>query len=207
MAVSEGQGEWADAEWLRREEEWSQARGTPMGVDRIVRICDEEVCFVTADCKRASRAAKHSCPSPAVQQMCVGIVKQAERALCDEGRERLLAELGRRSKASPLAAACSAGRGAATRRPSWHAALPVGDDEIGRRRPQRPQHQNKDVETHNQVASWLLGGENCAQMYDSLAESALRSNAVNACVTQRRETQGAAFQSAHLKRPESLGHL
>lgn len=53
----------------------------------------------------------------------------------------------------------------------------------------------RNVESYNSEASFLLCGNRADQCYDRLAESALRANAGNSCVTKRLPTQGAGFQT------------
>ena len=48
----------------------------------------------------------------------------------------------------------------------------------------------KDVDTHNTEPAFLLGGFTAPMLWDRLAESSLKSNAVNSSVLGRKKTQG-----------------
>lgn len=50
----------------------------------------------------------------------------------------------------------------------------------------------KDVDTHNTEPAFLLGGFTSPMLWDRLAESSLKSNAVNSSVLGRKKTQGTA---------------
>lgn len=52
----------------------------------------------------------------------------------------------------------------------------------------------KDVDTNNTEPAFLLGGFTAPMLWDRLAESSLKSNAVNSSVMGRKKTQGAANQ-------------
>lgn len=56
----------------------------------------------------------------------------------------------------------------------------------------------KSIESHNVEPSFVLGGFSVPQMWDRLAENALRSNAVNSSVTNRRASEGASNQTTRL---------
>jgi hypothetical protein len=56
----------------------------------------------------------------------------------------------------------------------------------------------KDVDSHNSEPAFLLGGFNAPMLWDRLAESSLKSNAVNSSVLGRKKTQGAANQTTRI---------
>ena len=133
---------------------------------------------------RASRAARPSEPSANALSVCAAIVRRREGELKGEGRTKLAADDTTRFRASQ----CS-GKG-----PSARAQQEEEQAKINH----IAQLKAKNVETHNQAASWLLWGNTAEQCYDQLAESALRSNAVNSAIAKKKEKQGAAYQTSRI---------
>ena len=154
------------------------------GVARVVRVKDRVVPFKRAPCKRASRAARPSEPSANAAQVCAEIVRRREGELKGEGRTKLAADDVAKYRATAVS-----GKG-----PSAHARLEEEQAKINH----IAQLKAKNVETHNQAASWLLWGNTAEQCYDQLAESALRSNAVNSAIAKKKEKQGAAYQTSRI---------
>ena len=140
--------------------------------------------FKRAPCKRASRAARPSEPSANAAQVCAEIVRRREGELKGEGRTKLAADDAARYRSAPVT-----GKG-----PSAHARREEEQAKINH----IAQLKAKNVETHNQAASWLLWGNTAVQCYDQLAESALRSNAVNSAIAKKKEKQGAAYQTSRI---------
>ena len=56
----------------------------------------------------------------------------------------------------------------------------------------------KDIDTHNSEPAFLMGGFTVPMLWDRLAESSLRSNAVSSSVMDRKKTQGAASQTTRI---------
>jgi len=181
---------------------------TPPEGTRFVQIKDRVVAFKRAPCKRASRAARPSEPSTQARDVCRQLIQAREGELKGQGRTRVSADDHVRYRSG----APSGGKG-----PAIRAQQPEEQSRMNH----IAQLKAKNVETHNNEASFLLWGNTaemvrahilhnpervprpqltssisvCEQCYDRLAESALRSNAVNSSVTKRKETQGAAYQS------------
>lgn len=154
---------------------------------RKVRIKERVVTFKRAACKRPSRAARPSEPSPRAKDTCKRIIAQRESELKGAGRTRLMADDYQKYRAS----SSSGGKG-----PSVVAAMEAEQSRMNH----IAQLKAKTVETHNNEASWLLWGNTAEQSYDRLAESALRSNSVNSSITKRKETQGAAYRTSRAAR-------
>jgi hypothetical protein len=159
--------------------------GAATGV-RLVRVKDRVVQMKRAPCKRASRAARPSEPSANAVQVCANIVRRREGELKGEGRSKLAPDDVVRYRTNTVAVS---GRG-----PSAHAQREEEQAKINH----IAQLKAKNVETHNQAASWLLCGNTAEQCYDQLAESALRSNAVNSAITKKKDKQGANYQTTRI---------
>ena len=162
------------------------ATAAPSASTRVVRVKERVVAFKRAPCKRASRAARPSEPSARVKDVCKATVARREAELKGEGRQRLAADDNARYRA---AAASASGKG-----PSARAKQEEEQAKINH----IVQLKAKSLEAHNQAASWLLWGNTAEQCYDQLAESALRSNAVNSAITQKKEKQGANYQTTRI---------
>ncbi|MGZ0213874.1 MAG: hypothetical protein ACKVI4_15480, partial [Actinomycetales bacterium] len=159
------------------------ATAAPVGT-RVVRIKDRDVVFKRAPCKRASRAARPSEPSARAKEVCSGIVKRREGELKGEGRQKLAADDLVRFRAVQ-----ASGKG-----PSAHARREEEQAKINH----IVQLKAKNLEAHNQAASWLLWGNTAEQCYDQLAEAALRANAVNSAIVKKKEKQGANSQTTRI---------
>lgn len=156
----------------------------PAAGTRLVKIKDQIVAFARAPCKRASRAARPSEPSTRARDVCRRLIQAREGEFKGQGRTRLSADdLMRYRSGAP-----SGGKG-----PSIRAQLPEDQARMNH----IAQLKARNVETSNTEASFLMWGQTATPMYDRLAESALRSNAVNSSVTKRKETQGAAYRTLH----------
>ena len=156
---------------------------TPAGT-RLVKIKERVVTMTRAPCKRASRAARPNEPSVKAREVCRSLVQTREGELKGQGRTKLSADDLLRYRAG----APSGGKG-----PAIRAQQPEEQSKMNH----IAQLKAKNVETHNTEASFLMWGQTAEQCYDRLAESALRSNAVNSSVTKRKETQGAAYRTLH----------
>lgn len=165
-------------------------------VERVAQVSGEYLRFARAGYPRASRAARASTPSPYSQEQCYSIIEDAKLHLTRRGLEPVKPD---HPLSSADVTAAPNGRSAA-RHLTWiPAASGDGASSNGESTNHRmQQNTSRDVEAYNQEATWLLGGLNAVQMYDRLAESALRSNAVNSCLTHRRETQGASLQTTRI---------
>jgi hypothetical protein len=152
---------------------------------RLVKIKERVVTFTRASCKRASRAARPSDASPEARDVCKQLIQLHEGELKGEGRTKLSADDCVRYRTG----SCSGGKG-----PAIRAQQPAEQAKMNH----IAQLKAKNVETHNTEASFLIGGNTAEQMYDRLAESALRANAVNSSVTKRKDTQGAAYQTTRV---------
>ena len=163
----------------------------PTGM-RLVRIKERVIPFKRAPCKRPSRAARPSEPSSQARDICRQLVQTREGELKGAGRTRLPADDSVRYRSG----GASGGKGPAIR-------AQVGQEQA--KMNHIAQLKARNIETYNAEASFLLWGNTAEQCYDRLAESALRANAGNSCVTKRQPTQGAGYQSeCHCALPKSL---
>ena len=161
--------------------------GSAEGGVRLVRVKGRVVEMKRAPCKRESRAARPSEPSAYAVQVCTDIVRRREGELkVGEGRGKLAPDDNSRYRSTT---ASVSGRG-----PSAHARREEEQAKINH----IAQLKAKNIETHNQAASWLLWGNTAEQCYDQLAESALRSNANNSAICKKKEKQGAAYQTSRI---------
>ena len=149
---------------------------------RLVRVKNRVVAFKRAPCKRASRAARPSEPSDQAREVCRDLVHAREGELKGAGRTKLQADDLLRYRAG----GASGGKGPAIRAQVEQEQAKMNHV---------AQLKARNVETYNNEASFLLWGNTAEQCYDKLAESALRANAGNSCVTKRQPTQGAGFQT------------
>lgn len=155
---------------------------------RLVRVRERVVKFKRATMPRASRAARASETSRRVRDMCKALVTQREQELKTIGRTRLNAD----DQLRPRTGASASGKG-----PSVRAAREYEQARINH----IASLKSRNIDTHNVEVSWLLAGRTAEQMYDRLAESALRANAVNSAITKRKYTQGANYQSTYASPP------
>jgi len=162
---------------------------TPVGM-RLVKLKEKVIKFKRAPTKRASRAARPSDPSPRAKDVCRSIIAEREQELKSVGRTKQMADDVVRYRASS-----SGGKGPSVR---------AGNEQEQAKMNHIAQIKAKNIDSHNTEASWLLWGNTAEQCYDRLAESALRSNAVNSSVVKRRETQAASYQS---KLPAPTRHI
>ena len=136
-----------------------------------------------ADFPRASRAARASVPSEKVRSEGLRLYAELTSALearTDTERATLTTQAFRSHRASTGAS----GKGPGIRTTQRDQA--------------RINHlaaiKANDVSTNNSEPPFLLGGYTAPMLWDRLAESSLRSNAVNSSVLGRKKTEGAANQ-------------
>ena len=157
---------------------------------RRVRILDKIAVFKRADCTRASRAARPGNQSITSRAESRTVVSHTESALKSLGLTLLLPRGGDISakKLNELNAH-SAVKGPSVRASSVSEQFALNH---------LVQLHGRTIDSSNSEPSWLLHGLSSTQCYDRLAESALRSNAVNSSVTKRRVTQGASLQTTRI---------
>ena len=149
---------------------------------RRVRILDKIAVFKRADCIRASRAARPGDQTIRSRAESRAVVSHTESELKSLGLTLLLPRGGDISakKLNELNAH------SAVKGPSVRASSLSEQSALNH----LVQLHGRTIDSSNSEPSWLLHGLSSTQCYDRLAESALRSNAVNSSVTKRRVTQG-----------------
>lgn len=149
----------------------------------------KNVAMTTAVCKRASRMARPAEPSAEALEEAHRIVSARETQLRNRGLERRASISGiERWKLS----GASTGKGPAVKAGTDGTD---GDGAAQAKMNHMVSIKSRDVNWANQEPTWLIDIQSsCPQMYAKLAASAIKSNAVNSSVTDRKKTQGAANQ-------------
>ena len=135
--------------------------------------------MVRANCERASRAARASDPDAKARAKAAEIVAKKLHQFAVEGIEAAPLRDGHAVRGHRSNSAAG-GKGPGVRTQYCDQA--------------RMNHlaslKAKDVDANNAEPTFLLGGFTAPMMWDRLAESLLKSNAVNSSVLGRKKTQG-----------------
>lgn len=148
---------------------------------RGVLIGGKWVHMYRAKTQRASRAARPSEPSDDTKIACAARVR--DRIAQFEAKGLRLLETDTCSRSGKWTVAVTKGPGVRSLSPQDQSRL----NHLATLK-------SKSVESR-QEASHILNGAGCPEMYDRLLETALKANAVNNSLIDRRKTQGAAFQT------------
>ena len=140
------------------------------------------------DCKRPSRAARPSEPSPTVRAAAEATVAAAEAQLKARGLQRVAADPVQRYK-PPTA---STGKG-----PAIRVGSKAGKDQA------RANHvmtaRSRSINSNAADPPWLLNGVEAPKVYTRLAQDAIRANAVNSVIVEGKQTsQGGANQTTRI---------
>lgn len=134
-----------------------------------------------AQTPRASRAARPSAPSREVRASCATYVRQKTAEYESKG----LVLLERSSTQYSGRCSVSTGKG-----PGVRSIAPKDQSRLNHLATLK----SRSVDSREE-ASHILNGSGCPEMYDRLLETALKANAVNNSLIERKKTQGAAFQT------------
>ncbi len=155
---------------------------------------DDGSAMLVAQCKRASRMARPSEPSEAAMRLASGCIHRIEMELRNDGFE-LCAGDGDVTKYKMSGPAT--GKGPAIRASSGGAEVQATMNHISIIK-------SKSLPAACHDASWLLPTGHAELTYGRLAAVAMQTNAVNASVTNRGKTQGAANQTSRIGQNKSI---